>query len=313
MGVSSFGLMLLAALSGVCLSLIGVAFKIGQGRGVIPLHISMCMGIAGAIVFGSQMDWHNLGVLPLFVWGMVLLTTLGQLLAMHLVKICLRMGPLSPLWAAMNLTFLPVILYSALFLSESIRIMEMAAIFAGILTVVFASQTTGGPSAGEGETAAKHGMKTKLTYSLLLVLVLMGNSLVFIVIKDLGTRTVAPGSGGTWLAMYIAPIYFLMYASLALFSGAASWMQKARPDRVRDLVMLGALAAAGSIAGLVLLKISIPLPAALVFTLSGVMTIVSGAVASVVFFREPVFWAWYGTVGFGVLAVLLANLGPWLS
>ena len=308
----SFGLVLLAGLSGICLSLIGIAFRIGQNRGVIPLHISMCMGLAGAVFFGVQVHWGDFRELPLFVWIMVLLVTAGQIGAMHLVRICLGMGPLSPLWSAMNLTFLPVVLYSAVTFGERIILTSYAALAAAIICVVFASQIGGESDSGD-EATPHRSLRTKAIYAGLLLLVLLGNSLVFIVIKDLGTRTVSINSDATYLTRYLAPIYFLMYISLAVFSGLTAWMQKAVPSRYMDLVWLGALAAGGSIAGLLLLKVCIPLPVALVFTINGMITILGGVVASVIFFGESLKPAWYGTVGFGLLAVFLANLDKLLS
>jgi drug/metabolite transporter (DMT)-like permease len=310
MEVSSFGLMLLAVLSGVCLAIIGVAFKIGQSRNVTPLYISMCMGIAGALFFGVQMNWSELGDLPTIVWVFALLNASGQIVAMYLVNVCLKLGPLSPLWAAMNLTFLPVILYSAIFFGEPVTGMQFAAVSAGILAVAFASQmTTGGGGADGDKKKSALPMKAKLIYGIYLLVILLSNSIVFITIKDLGTRPLAMGMDVTILGRFLAPIYFVLYIGLALFTGAAGYLQKVKPKRWGDLVKLGLLAAFGSISGLLLLKVCIPLPAALVFTLSGVMTIISGAVASVLFFREKIFWAWYATVGAGALAVVLANLG----
>jgi hypothetical protein len=307
MSGSSFGLVLLAGLSGICLSLIGISFRIGQNRGVIPLHISMCMGVAGAIFFGVQVNWADFIELPAFVWILALLATAGQIGAMHLVRICLGMGPLSPLWSAMNLTFLPVVLYSAVVFSERISLTAGAALLAAVTCVFFASLASG-DSAPKEEDDGRRSTRVMVTYAALLLLVLIGNSLVFVVIKDLGTRVVAPGSDSTYLMMYLPPIYFLMYISLAVFSGLTAWLQKAVPDRYADLISLGVLAAGGSISGLLLLKVCMPLPAALVFTISGMITILGGAVASVIFFGEKLRPSWYGTVGFGLLAVLLANL-----
>jgi drug/metabolite transporter (DMT)-like permease len=300
-------LLLLAALSGLCLSIIGIAFRIGQNRGVIPLHISMFMGLAGAIFFGVQMDWSQFGEIGFFVWGMALLTTLGQIVAMHLVKIALSKGPLSPLWAAMNLTFLPVIIYSAVVFTEPVTAFQVAAILAGVLCVTFAAYTQRGESSPKDDKPAQPS-SSRVTYALLLVAILLGNSLVFIVIKDLGTRPVSLDTALTFLVAYTGPIYFIMYLSLGLFSGLTAVIQKAKPRRMGDLIWIGMLAAAGSISGLLLLKVCVPLPAGVVFTINGVTTILGGALASVLFFREKVFWGWYGTVGFGVLAVLLANL-----
>lgn len=310
MGISTFGTLLLAALSGVALGIIGVAFRIGQNRNVIPLHISMCMGLAGAIYFGVQMDWGLLGVLPLAVWIFVLLNAAGQIVAMHFTRVALGMGPLSPLWAAMNLTFLSVVIYSAIVFGEPVSALQLAAIVAAIATVLFASQLEGGGELEEG--AEKKRINRKFAYSLLLLVILISNSIVFIAIKDLGTRPVEAGSPPI-LAQYTAPVFFVMYVGLAVATGGAAWVQKAKPDRIRDLVLLGALAAAGSIAGMLLLNAAIGAPASLVFTLSGVMTILTGAIASVLFFGEKTVWAWYATVGMGLVALILANIGPLLN
>jgi len=307
MSDSSIGLVLLAGLSGICFSLIGVSFRIGQNRGVIPLHISMCMGLAGAIFFGLQVNWADFGELPTFVWIMALLTTVGQIGAMHLVRICLGMGPLSPLWSAMNLTFLPVILYSAMVFSEKISLIGYAALLAAVVCVLFASQIGSTPPP-EDEAGRKRNLRAKTIYGGLLLLVLIGNSIVFVVLKDLGTRVIASGSETTYLMKYLAPIYFLMYSSLAVFSGFTAWIQKAVPNRYTDLIWLGVMAAAGSISGLLLIKTCMTLPAGLLFTINGMITILGGAVASVIFFGESMKPFWWGTVGFGLLAVLLANL-----
>ncbi len=303
----SFGLVLLAGLSGISFSLIGITFRIGQNRGVIPLHISMCMGIAGAIFFGIQVNWADFGGLPTFVWIMAILTTVGQIGAMHLVRICLGMGPLSPLWSAMNLTFLPVILYSAMVFSERISPVGYATLSAAVVCVFFASQA-GSEAATEEKADRKSSLRTKLIYGSLLFLVLLGNSVVFVVLKDLGTRLIPNSSETTYLMQYVSPIYFLMYSSLALFSGVTVWMQKAVPNRYIDLVWLGIMAAGGSISGLLLLKTCMALPAGLLFTINGMITILGGVIASVVFFGEAMKPSWWGTVGFGLLAVLLANL-----
>jgi len=303
----SFGLVLLAALSGISFSLIGITFRIGQNKGVIPLHISMCMGIAGAIFFGVQLNWSDFGALPMFVWMMALLTTVGQIGAMHLVRICLGMGPLSPLWSAMNLTFLPVILYSAVVFSEKISITGYATLLAAVVCVLFASQA-GNEASAEDDEEEKSSFRKKSIYGGLLLLVLLGNSLVFIVLKDLGTRLIENSTETTYLMRYMPPIYFIMYSSLAIFSGAIVWMQKAIPNRYFDLAWLGVMAAGGSIAGLVLIKTCMALPAGLLFTLNGMITILGGTVASVIFFGESMKPSWWGTVGFGLLAVLLANL-----
>jgi len=50
------------------------------------------------------------------------------------------------------------------------------------------------------------------------------------------------------------------------------------------------------------------LPGSLLFTINGMLTILGGVIASVIFFGESMKPSWWGTVVFGLLAVFLANL-----
>lgn len=294
---------LLAAVSGLSLSLIGVAFRLGQSRNVMPLHIATSIGIFGALFFGFQMDWASMGQIQLFIFGLALLNALGQILSMELTKVGLKKGPLSPVWCALNLTFLIVIVYSFLFLGEQLNVFQYLALLAGILCVIAASNL--GKTASEKDR--RMSLKDKITYGMILILILLGNSVVFVTIKDLGMRAI-PAGGNTYLGAYLPNIYFILYATMAIVCGLVAFFQKTRPTSGLALVGLGVMAGIGSIGGLYLLSRCVALPAALVFTINGMVTILGGTLASVLFFGEPRTKAWYATLGFGILAVVLANL-----
>lgn len=294
---------LLAAVSGVSLSLIGIAFRIGQSRNVVPLHIAASIGLCGALFFGLQMEPANLTQIPLFIYGLALVNALGQILSMELTKVGLRKGPLSPVWCALNLTFLVVIVYSAIFLHEQLDLYQYLALLAGILCVVAASNL--GKSATD--SSQRLTSKEKLVYGVILLLILLGNSVVFITIKDLGMRRL-PDDSATYLGTYLPNIYFILYATMAIVCGVVAIFQRVRPTSGRALIGLGLMAGVGSIGGLYLLSLCATLPAALIFTINGMVTILGGTLASVLFFGEPRTRAWWATIGFGIVAVILANL-----
>jgi len=50
------------------------------------------------------------------------------------------------------------------------------------------------------------------------------------------------------------------------------------------------------------------LPASVVFTLNSICCILMGCIVSVLAFKEKIKPAWWGTILFGVLAVILANI-----
>jgi len=135
----SFAGFILAALSGLSLALIGVAFRLGQSKNVVPLHIATSIGICGALFFGVQMKWSLLAEIPLFIYIMALIVALGQILAMELTKASLKRGPLSPVWCALNLNFLVVIIYAALVYGEAVRLFQALALISGLLCVIAAS------------------------------------------------------------------------------------------------------------------------------------------------------------------------------
>ncbi|HAE86463.1 TPA: hypothetical protein DCG86_00395, partial [Candidatus Marinimicrobia bacterium] len=71
MEISLMGFVL-AALSGLSLALIGIAFRLGQSKNVVPLHIATSIGLCGMLFFGIQMDWGLMKEIPLFIYGLAL-------------------------------------------------------------------------------------------------------------------------------------------------------------------------------------------------------------------------------------------------
>jgi len=299
----SFAGFILAALSGLSLALIGVAFRLGQSKNVVPLHIATSIGICGALFFGAQMKWSLMAEIPFFIYVMALIIALGQILAMELTKASLKRGPLSPVWCALNLNFLVVIIYAALVYGEAVRLFQALALLSGLMCVIAASNL--------GDAEKKDGsvvkLNDKILYAVMLILILISNSFVFLTIRDLGSRLV-PGYSLSYLAKYLPNIYFILYLMMALVCGTVVSLQKVRPESRGSLVKLGLMAGGGSIAGLFLLSLCASYPAAFVFTVNGMITILAGTLASVFFFGEKRSTAWYLTIAFGVLAVILANV-----
>ena len=209
------------------------------------------------------------------------------------------------------MTFLIVVIYSAIVFSEAILPSQFAALVAGVLCVVFASNLGNEPKDDTNDPSRT--VKDKLIYAGALLIVLLGNSMAFVIIKDLGTRTIAAGVDTTYLMEYRTSIYFLMYLSMAITCFVLVVIQKAKPDSIGDLIKIGSIAAVGSIVGMLLLGFAAALPAALIFTINGMISILVGVIASVAAFGEKRTPAWYGTVGFGILAVILANLDKLFS
>ena len=295
---------IIAMLSGLCFAVIGIAMRLGQNKDVSPLHISMCMGIGGAIYFGLQINWADWNA-PSYVVITSLCAAAGMIAYMIFTKMCLTRGPLSPLWVATNLTFIVVTLYGAFMFRESITSTQGAALAVGVICVLFGANLGDKP---KEDDSGKTPMKIKIEYTVLLLLVLICNSMSFIVIKELGTRLI-PGTEKVYLSMFIPHMYFIMYTAIAIGSFIiVKFIDKSKVAACKWVLGLGGAAALASIFGMVLLSSVVNLPTAVVFTLNSIVCIVTGCIVSVLAFKEKAKGAWWATVGFGVLAVILANL-----
>ncbi|MCK4529885.1 MAG: hypothetical protein KAU44_01805 [Candidatus Marinimicrobia bacterium] len=299
------GSIILAMLSGVSFAIIGVMMRLGQSKNVVPLHISMLMGLVGAVYFGFQIDWANWNV-PAYVILMALGGTVGLIANMIFTKMSLKRGPLSPLWTATNLTFIVITIYAALMFSEKIALMQGLALIFGIVCVIFAANLGDAPKEAGSD---KKPARIKIEYAVLLFLVLLGNSFSFIVIKDLGTRFI-PGTETAYIALFRPHMYFVMYLSMAIASFViVKFIDKSKPTSYKWVWILGLIAAAGSILGMVMLSsVVTKLPASVVFTLNSISCILVGCIVSVLAFKEKVKPAWWGTIIFGLVAVILANI-----
>jgi len=85
----------------------------------------------------------------------------------------------------------------------------------------------------------------------------------------------------------------------------AGWLRAHAPELLLALLLL---AAVGSNGGLLLTRMSGSLPASITFTLSGMASLLTGGLVSVLFFRERASPAWYAMMLCGAASVSLVNL-----
>ena len=76
----------------------------------------------------------------------------------------------------------------------------------------------------------------------------------------------------------------------------------------KSVAVLGLVAAVGSIGGVGLLGLSSALPAAIVFTLSSIFSLLGGGLSSVLFFREKANTKWFAMMGLAIVAVILVSV-----
>jgi drug/metabolite transporter (DMT)-like permease len=237
---------------------------------------------------------------------------LTQYLAVKLVAMGLKAGPLSPVWCAVSLTFVPVTLYATAVFSEPLGAMRGLGVVAAMGCVVMASM-------GQDEAAGRAGLSSwrgRALYGALLVTILLANSVSDVAMKEMGTRTVSGVAGAaSYVKQYGDLFVTLLYAFLA--AGVVGDMVVRRKGRepgmatgrLKVALGLGVVAAVGSIGGIWLTQQFAGSHAAMAFTVRGAASILAASVVSVIAFRERFSRRWVGTVGLGVLAVVMA--APW--
>jgi len=295
---SSLPLLGLAVLSGLGFGALGIAYRLGQAKGLSPAHIAFAIGVAGSAVFGSR----ALGTLrpapaPLWVFGVAFGAT--QYLVVRLIKPALARGPLSALWCAVNLGFIVAVLYSRLFLSERPSVAQYVGIAAAAACVVIASLGQQGDNSRDGLLL----LRDRAAYGFMLTLILALNGLSPVFIKYLNAQPF--GAGQTYLSAFTDLYYLLFYGSFAVLTAADLAISGGMTIAIRGISGPGALGALGSVVGLWAWARASDLPAAVVFTVTSVVSIAVAAVVSVVAFRERASVAWYATIGLAALAVVL--------
>ena len=330
----------LACAAGFSYSLVGISYELGRSHSLTPRQImAACSLLATAFFFVKLVRQRNSykwtvtsgksngdfsgnftrlrqSKAPRLVWACGILSGLTQYALLRLIALGLDLGPLSPVWIAASLGFIPTILYATWRFQEQLggrRLLAVAAAVACILLPELAAS----PSARLAGSAGRYNP----VYPLVLVLIALANSVQLGSVKLLGTtalpqgrdvrqRAARSGQTGTYMDRHGIMFMFLANASLALATTLDMGLTGGLPATLRWLSALGALAGIGSILGISLLSACSRGPAALIFTSSGVSSILGAALVSVFFFGEAADPGWFIMVGMSVLAILLGASSP---
>jgi len=292
-------LLVLAMLSGVSFTFIGIGYRLGQPRGVAPVRAALVIGVVGSISFAVKAGGVWPSGVPAKVVTLGIVTGLTQYLTIKFVRRALAMGPLSALWCVVSVGFVPAVIYAALFLPEHITWYHYAGVAAGVLCVL-----AGSAEQGAADTARGRG--SRVLYGLVLFAIFLFNGIAFICVKELASSAAVGGSnlmkrfGDTFIVWE-----YLTIGAPALIDALVGWRRR---PRLGPWLGCGLIAAAGSMGGLWLLVACAELNTAVVFTLSSILSILTGALVSVLFFGEKVRPALFLMLALGMVAVILVNL-----
>jgi len=297
---------LIALASGVLMSLIGVAYNMGRSRGLQATHIATFIGLIGAVCFAGFAGGESLRSTPSLVIWVGVIAGLAQYLGIAFLGAALRRGPLSPAWCAAAMLFPPAIIYAWIVLGERPGVMRLAGSLLACSCVIMASihGSSGAVSTKTDENNRK--LSTRLVYGLLLIGVMIFASSINVSLKMLGGRILADGR--SMVQAYGLAFLAICYVTLGFLMLIDTFMHPPPAASRRSLLPIGLLATVGSVGCFGLLRLVAQYPAALVFPVNAVASLLGASLSSVFFFGEKVTPLWFGMVGAGCVAVVLVGL-----
>ncbi len=259
-----------AALSGIAFALIPVGIRGAAARNIEPrllllasMPLCALVMLPGAIVRPA----------PATVWLAGACNGLEQFGAILVMRWGLRHGPMAPLWSAQMLSFVLVVLWGWWWLGETPGVGHWIAICAALASVTVA--------AGSGRSG---GTTSRIApFAVALATLWLLNGATNATFKFLSTLPAPDGSD--LMSAYGDTALMAMYLTIA--AGAAIDLAL-RPVRAHPGVtaLFAAVVAAGSLAGLMLLRLSLNAPAATVFTVNTAASLLAAGLFSWLFWRE---------------------------
>jgi drug/metabolite transporter (DMT)-like permease len=291
-----------AILSGLSFAGLGTVYVLADRAGFRPIDIIWVSSLAAMLAFGfrdAKRRRAKPGAPPRMVITSALLAGATQYVTLLLIGAAVRMGPLSALWCATSLGFIPVIIMSALFFREPLDRFKQAGVTAAIACVLAAS------FARQGHGEAVPGGTLSLHYTGVLLAVLLTNSGAPMALKVLGMRQT--DQGRTLARTYRSFFLALMYAIIALGSLVTAFGSRTTDVQWIHLLLFGGAAALFSMLGMSLLAAAAHGNAAVVFTANGISSILAAAVMSILALGEPVSIAWGIAVTLGTASIFLVG------
>jgi hypothetical protein len=290
-------LSLMAVFSGVLWALMGISIRMGTARGAHLSQLYVVISFAGFVLFTVRAV--GAPSTPLLTVCLAVTGGLSQYAGLFLLRKALHRGPITAIWSAVSLGFLPVSVYSIVALKEPLSCGGVASLLIGVACVLCAARL-------QEEPGAKHSPARRQTgFAALLFSLLLLNGLLSVFIKHLTMLPSAGGSNGFVLHQdsFMALVYAVLLTCLALeqWRGRQAW---ANP--VPTLVA-GGTAACGSMGGLWLIGRVAHLPAAIVFTASSMAQIAVTFLLATLLIGEKRTGVWYATLGLALSSIVASQ------
>ncbi len=287
-------ILILAVLAGGAYALDGVAYRFGEKVGLNSRQVLLPIVTLSALVYVVPASREHA---PWWFIAIAVAAGLSQYVMTWVIQFALKWGPLTPMWCALMLCFIPVILYAALVLGEPLSACQLAAMLLAVGAVVAAAKCNDQPGAPGG--------RRKLDWRYLVVLVLLialngASNIALKMASALGNGEVYKNAEELYLCCFFGATVVPTAIEFAITRG---W-----PKPSWQLLGSTVLGAGGCSVGMGLLSLVVTAPAALVYTAMNAASILAAGLLSSFCFGERRSAAWYTMVVLSVAAIVLGNL-----
>ena len=290
--------LLIAIAAGFCLAGMGIAICAGTARGAHLSQLYLVIGVAGCIFFATRATGETFP--PAIVVLLAMAGSLSQYASLHCLRSALAQGPITAVWSAAALGFLPVSIYAAVKLGESFMFSDIVSLAAGVGCVLLASTLQDGSRSGTA--AIPH---RPLHFAALLFGLLLLNGLLSIFIKQLAT--ISDANGASLLARHQYIFLALVYAGLVTCLGFEQILTRRPWACPGPSFRFGLVAAVGSMSALWLLGRVAHHPATFVFTTCTMAQIAGTFLLAAVLLGEKCTRRWFAVIGLAMLSILASQ------
>lgn len=299
-----------AALGGLSFSFLGIGYRLGQNKSIRSEPIAAVAGLAGVTMFLIDSGGLSTISVPPVIWLTAILIGVSQYFLVKLIKVALDYGPLSPLWCAVSLQFVPIVFFAHFVFSEHLRALHYIGLIAALACVslgAIANKKNLEHNAAGSLDKLVVDRSRVLLYGFMLVVILLLNSIAGMAAKYLGMTESAEGT--TLMVQYGGQYLFWFYTAfaVALWLNVMSMGHKSVNNNWRYAVLCGLVAGGGSIGGMWAIRLCVAMPAAAMFTIISIMSILGAAVFGTLLFGEKRSPAWYGMLAAGIATIILFN------
>lgn len=260
-----------AALSGIAFALIPVGIRGAASRGIEPrLLLLASMPVCALVMLPGVI----VRPAPAMVWLAGACNGLEQFGAILAMRWGLRHGPMAPLWSAQMLGFVLVVVWGWWWLGDTPGVGHWIAIAAALASVTIA--------AGSGREAGGTSGRI-LPFAVALAALWLLNGATNATFTYLATLP-APG-GSDLMSAYGDTALVSMYLVIAAGAAIDLALRPVQADPCSTALFAGVVAA-GSLAGLMLLRLGLNSPAATVFTVNTAASLLAAGGFAWLFWRE---------------------------